>query len=99
MFPEKLVCPRCGNTSHFRETALRYTTQAFTVPQGGDYGEADWDCFEVVGDESFPVEILCDAEGCRAGRPIEPVVIWRHPHLEAVEQLLVEDTPAESERG
>jgi hypothetical protein len=87
MIPEKLVCPRCGNTVWFREWALRYTVQPFEIPEGGAYDEAEWGCFD-PGEETFPMEILCDAEPCRGLPPTERTAVWRHPNLEAAERVL-----------
>jgi hypothetical protein len=97
MFPEKLTCPACGNTTHFREIALRYTAQEFTVADGS-YEDAEWDRYDVVGEDNFPVEILCNSEACRTRSPLEETVVWRHPNVEAAERLLDATTPARPER-
>ena len=87
MVPEKLICPRCGNTVWFREWALRYTVQPFGIPEGGTYDEAEWHCLDPA-EETFPLTILCDAEPCRGLAPTERRAVWRHPNLEAAERML-----------
>ncbi len=101
MVPEKLVCPRCGNTVWFREWALCYTLQPFEIPEGGAYDEAERHCLD-PGEETFPLTILCDAEPCRGLSLAERTAVWRHPNLKAAERLLAagealltEETPAQ----
>ena len=87
MVPETLLCPRCGNTCWFQESALRFTLQRFEIPEGGTYDEAERHGLD-HGEESFPLEIFCDAASCRLHAPGRRIIAWRHPNFEAAERML-----------
>jgi len=62
-----LRCPKCGNTTDFREFALRETAQPFTLAPMWDKAklqrvrEPDWDTYEVVDNGTdWPQVIQCD---------------------------------------
>jgi hypothetical protein len=58
-----LKCPACGNVRHFREIALRKTEQRFKMgTTGPDPAEPDWDTFDILDCETFPIEIRCAAQ-------------------------------------
>ncbi len=76
-----LTCPSCGNAVQFVEHALMWTKQFFTVPESGSYLDAEWGSFDYEED-AFGLEIVC-AE-CDE-------IVWRHPRLDEINALLVDE--------